>query len=460
MIDKDKIIRDLYDFNPWWRGGVIPEASLYHRRPFQGISKLIPLDQMVAVTGLRRVGKTTLLFQIIADLIDADPAIAKRICRYQFEERIVPPTEEELEEIIRTFIINVLKEDVHTGKRTYFIFDEAQYIEDWQAVLKKYYDLNKNFKFIVSGSASLFLRKAARESLAGRIFEEAVPPLSFEEYLAISKDPRACEPLGTFTLEGAARFADEKRELYIRCNEYFRPLFEGFIIRGQFPEIVGMGEAGLAFRYLKESVVSKVVEYDLPKLYGFRKTGEVGALLSALARETGNLLEYKNLASEIGVALNTVKDYVDAFADSYLLKIAFNFTKKHRESARQLKKGYIATPNLTCAIHNLAEENLRENPLFGHLIETHVFNWLNQRHSNISFWNQRGREVDFVVPIGNDLVPVEVKYKAAIRKDDLKALSQLLALEGFPFGIVITKNALDKITLEDKPVYLVPAWML
>lgn len=462
MKNIDNIISELHDFNPWWKGQDLPEGDIFHREQFASLSKLISVEQMVAITGLRRTGKTVLMMQLIHHLIMKLNVPRDRICRFQFEEKLVAPKDEDLEAIIKTFIGNILKEDVHTSKRTYFFFDEIQFVEGWQGVLKKYYDLNKNLKFFISGSASLFIRKTTKESLAGRTFEETIPPLSFNEYLAISQCKKVERlPLLPDIFSLTERSMDDVRTAFAQNRDAAPQEFERFITIGQFPEAILLADAMLAQKYIMGSIITKVIDYDLPKIFGFRKTEELGFLLSILARETGCELEYGNISSEAGIALNTLKEYVNAFSDSYLHNIIFNYTKKHRESRRQLKKGYIVSPNISCAVMRLREENLRNNPVIGHLVETEIYNRLRGKNcTDISFWNERGKEVDFVLSEGGRTIPVEVKYKETIGRKDYDGLCAFMAKKKPPYGVILTKNELGTIQTDSGPIYSVPAWLI
>src|SRR3989338_376208 len=460
MLDKTILLQELNDFNPWWKGSFPTEGRLYHRHGFASLLKLLPLEPIVAVTGLRRTGKTTLLFQLLHHLIEHEKISPQRICRYQFEERLIPPTDRDLDLIIRTFLESILNEDIHTTKRTFFFFDELQFVEGWQAVLKKYYDLNKHLKFFVSGSSSLFLRKATRESLAGRVFEEMISPLSFREYLEMTGQFQDDMPHTQFSFnELDDKLFETYRQMFSLHQEKREKAFTTFMVRGQFPEAVSFPDSSLVFRYLRESVITKIIEYDLPKLYGFRKSGELATLLFSLAKETGNILEYSNLAAEIGISLLTIKEYISAFKDSYLLDLLFSYTKKHRRGPRQLKKGYIVSPNFTCALHGMNEFNLINNPVMGHLVETEVFNHLRQHHP-ISFWNSKGKEVDFLLSLQKELLPIEVKYTNRLRKEDLADTLFLMKKKKLSAGLVITKHIFDSVTVDGKRLYMIPAWIV
>ncbi len=460
-MDEARILRDLYDFNPFWKGLFPSEGRLYHRRQFALLSKLLSFPQMLTLTGLRRTGKTTLLLQLISHLIQNKETSPERICLYQFEEKLSAPKLDDLEAFIRLYIRSILKEDIHTPKRIFFFFDELQFVEGWQSVLKKYYDLNKNIKFIVSGSASLFIKKATRESLAGRAFEEKIRPLSFKEYLSLNPN-QTMEPWqNDLNLEGDLKeFMEINKIVYAKNRDIAPDFFETFLVQGQFPEIASWEDISLSFRYIRESIVSKLIEYDIPKLYGFRKTDELGLFFTILAKETGNLFAYENLAREVGVAQNTLKEYMNAFIETSIVEILHNYTKKHRKAKRQLKKSYISSPNLTCALHHLTKENLLNNPMMGYLVETEVINGLKEKHPQASFWNQYSKEVDMIVPFKDQLLPIEVKYKNRIQKEDIKPIRNLLLQKDSPHGIVFTKNEFYKDSTQGKSLYFIPVWMI
>lgn len=461
MKNIDSIINELQDFNPWWQGQYPPEGDMFHREQFSSFLNLIPVEQMVAITGLRRTGKTVLMLQIINHLITKMNVEPGRICRFQFEETLVAPKDEDLDAIIKTFLKNVLKEGVHTKERAFFFFDEIQFVEGWHGILKKYYDLNKNLKFFISGSSSLFIKKTTKESLAGRVFEEIIAPLSFNEYLAIGGNKQVRLSGARTSLHSLTNAAiDDIRLSFAQNKDTAPPEFERFIAIGQFPEAIKITGASLVQKYIIGSIVTKVTEYDLPKIFGFRKTFELGFVLSILARETGGELEYGNISSEAGIALNTLKEYIGAFSESYLHNIIFNYTKKHRESRRQLKKGYIASPNISCAVMRLREENFRNNPVIGHLVETQVYNQLRKNYEDICFWNERGKEVDFIISEAERLIPIEVKYKETIGRKDYDGLCAYMAKKKSPYGVILTKNDLGVIRTEAGIIYSIPVWMI
>lgn len=88
--------------------------------------------------------------------------------------------------------------DISGAGRLYIFFDEIQKLDGWQNQLKYYYDTYHKIKFFVSGSSSLFFKKKAEESLAGRIFLYHLPVLGFTEFLRLKGDEDLIKRPGMF----------------------------------------------------------------------------------------------------------------------------------------------------------------------------------------------------------------------------------------------------------------------
>lgn len=92
------------------------------------------------------------------------------------------------ESLIDLYLTKILKTTVYKlNTKVYIFLDEIQLIPLWQSIIKRYYDFNPNLKFIVTGSSSFSNRENKAESLAGRVFERYLPPLTFDEYCLFSK---------------------------------------------------------------------------------------------------------------------------------------------------------------------------------------------------------------------------------------------------------------------------------
>ena len=128
----------MVQFNEWWKTGhVRKEYAKETRRPlFNDIEKYLPDRQIIGITGLRRTGKTTLMYQFIEHLINSgvDP---KNILYFSFDE-VLATQPDIIDEVLENY------QKVTPGlniEQIYIFIDEVQYVESWEAIIKRHYDL-------------------------------------------------------------------------------------------------------------------------------------------------------------------------------------------------------------------------------------------------------------------------------------------------------------------------------
>src|SRR3989344_3388602 len=228
----------LEELNPWWKKEF--KVMFKERHVYKQIKKFMNLPQIIALNGLRRVGKTTLMFKIIDDAIK-NGFNPKNIIYFSFDEF----RDSEIRALIREYE-GMLEKNFDEG-RYIFLLDEIQKLNNWEDQLKAIYDRFKGkIKIIISGSESLFIRKKSKETLAGRIFEFKIEPLSFKEFLAFKGVN--FKPLGIYE------------------NELSK-LFNEFILSIGFPELVGIKDKDIIKKYIKENLIEKIIYKDIPKLF-------------------------------------------------------------------------------------------------------------------------------------------------------------------------------------------------
>src|SRR3989339_603824 len=141
--------------------------NTFKRELYPRLVALLTDRLIISIVGLRRVGKTVLLKQLIGHLIDNDKVEPRNILFLSFDEAMLSSAVK-LDDYLRIYLSHFQAR--RTG-RLYIFLDEIQYAPEWQHILKRFYDTEPNIKFIISGSSSLFLKKKATESLVGRIYE-------------------------------------------------------------------------------------------------------------------------------------------------------------------------------------------------------------------------------------------------------------------------------------------------
>ena len=240
----------LEEFNHWWlRGNVDPELALpFKRDNYQDIEKSLETRFILALVGLRRVGKTTTIYQLIQKLIEK--VSVKNTLFFSFDE-----SPASLGDVLDTYREMHRKE--LRDEKVYVFLDEIQKCPNWENEIKKYYDLYPKLKFVISGSESLFIRKKTKESLAGRIVEFRLTTFTFREYVRIHRIPEE----------------DQGSEARMR------PLFRAFVEKGGFPETFSFQGDKEFKEYIRSIVIDKIVYKDIPQLFKIEDTEFLKVLL-------------------------------------------------------------------------------------------------------------------------------------------------------------------------------------
>lgn len=403
----------LLDSNPWWKGEFVPEYR--EREIYRQIEKYLPMPQIIALVGLRRVGKTTLMLKIASDYIKSgmDP---KNILYFSFDEF----QEANLGGIIREYEL-LLEKDIRSG-RFLLLLDEIQKLENWEEQIKRLYDTyGKNIKLVISGSESLFIRKKSKETLAGRIFEFRVDTLSFKEFLGFKQI--AFRPAGLYEKELQARFG----EYALTCG---------------FPELIGVNDREIILKYIKESIIEKVIYRDIPRLFVVRDTAILELLLRIISDEPGQIIELSGLAKELGASRQTVSRYLGYLEKSFIIRKLYNFSKSMRKTERKLKKYY---PSVLSGLL------FRDDGLS----RSKALEWLVATKLNAEFfWRDPYKnEVDIVID-GKSPVPIEVKYG----KIDTGGLLAFMGKFNARRGYIISYGREEEIKAEGRTIIVVPAF--
>lgn len=385
--------------NLWWSTPSYrpSEHALPKRAAFTKlVTDVESLRQISGIVGLRRVGKSTLVKQMIAVLLDQGTVDPRRVMYFSFDEPAVFENKEMLEEVLEVYFKTILGESpVLLTAPVVIVLDEIQLVSGWQGMLKRYYDGSDTMKFVVTGSSSLFINTRARESLAGRIFIDSLPPLSFAEY-------RALYPAGVF-------------------GEYLR--------YGGFPELLKLDEEARRQEYLRDWVIGKVIEVDVPKTAGVRHREDFERLFWALLPNTGQIIDLGRMGAELGVKKGTLHRYLGILEDALLLRRMVNVAGSFRSPSRRLMKWYPGSVNFL----SVSPQSVSD----GMWAEAHAAGIMARIYPDAGTWRMRQHEIDFIAK--NAKVAVEVKYQRAVHDDDVAWLRAFCRAEGYR-GIVLTRE--------------------
>ncbi len=404
----------LQDSNPWWKEEFTVEFK--DRDIYEKIKKFLPLPQMIAFTGLRRVGKTTLMFKIVEDYIrnGFDP---RNIIYFSFDEFRAT----EIRVVMKEYEA-LLEKDFKKGNYL-LLLDEIQKLTNWEDQLKRIYDtFSKNVKIVVTGSESLLIRNTSKETLAGRLLDFKVETLSFKEFLFFRGVK--FEPIGLYEKE-------------------LNRLFNEFVVTLGFPELVDIKDKSIIKKYVKESIVEKIFYIDIPRLFKISDASVLEPLLNIFMEEPGQLLELSDLAQELKISRQTLSNYLTYLEESFLLRKLYNFSKSRRKVERKLKKYY---PTLISIDLLFKDDDLSKS---------RVFEWsmVNQLKPEFFWRDPYKKEVDIVL-VDDKITPIEVKYG----KIDLTGLTAFMRKFKVSQGYVISTREEREQKIDDKTISIIPAF--
>lgn len=416
-------IKTISRYNEWWiTGKVRKELSFPFRRYlFAKLSKHIKSRQMILLSGLRRVGKTVLMYQLIDTLIK-EGGHPKNILYFSFDE-----TKHNIAEIIETYQNEVLKRDL-SEQRIYFFFDEVHKAKDWSNQIKIWYDLYPSLRFFLSGSASLSLQKKSGESLSGRILEFTLNPLTFQEFLAIKNVN--------------VEFDDFK----IYQNKVL-PLFFDYLRKAGFAEMLNEEDDEKIKLYVKNSVIDQIIYRDLPLEFGIKDLELLETLLDLFFSHPGMIINFDRLSRDLKRDKKTIINYVYYLKYGLIIRILLNFRKGVLIASRKMKKVYPATTSFIFSRADIfSNVNFSETAL-----ETFVVNELDTK-----YYYRKNDEVDILYKDGKKIVPIEVKN--TVGESEIRKFRKVMDKIECPTGIMVSKEEFKELKFGQKKVLIVPAW--
>lgn len=396
--------------NPWWGGDVaaIPFQGLPQRRylaPFLALAAERAVRRAVVLLGPRRVGKTVMLHQSVHSLLEAGVP-GSRILFISLETPVYTGIP------LARFVDMFQRRFNHTRDTPlYLIFDEVQYLKQWELHLKSLVDSWPGYRFIVSGSAAAALKLKSNESGAGRFTDFLLPPLTFDEFLLFTEPSPLIEPADDLPL--GCRATD---------IEALNRAFLDYLNVGGYPEAVFNPAIRAATdRFIKSDIIDKVLLRDLPQLYGIRDIQELNRLFTTLAYNTGNEITLEELSRSSGVAKTTLRRYIEYLEAAFLIRRIERIDRSARRFERAPSfKVYLTNPSMRAALFGTLAD---DDQAMGALAETAIHcQWFHDAAflAQLHYARWPSGEIDLVALEPSTLKPrwcVEVKWTDRPAKD-------------------------------------------
>ena len=414
IASKENIHKVLIAFNPWWRtGGMRSEFSkTYQRFAFHEAFRLLQnreIRRTIILTGTRRVGKTTIQYQMIERLLQ-EGVKPTQIVFISFDHPLLKLCK--LNEVLDCY-----HENVYGDEDCYYFLDEVQYASDWDRWVKVIYDTRPLSRMVATGSASPVLKKKTAESGAGRWTVIQVPTLSFYEYcelLDIQDRPQLAADVRPTAL---LKYSQRDLTALMMQLSGLQKHFNRYLLVGGFPELALATNDFMAQIIMREDVVDKVLKRDIPSLYNIRHSTELERIFLYLCYHSSNIIAIDAIAKELeGVTRATVEDYISYMESANLIYRSFPVEMGGKQVLKAKSKIYIADAAIRNAV--LMDENLMVDPeQMGITVETavykHVAAFYYQNMTRVGYYRggKRNHEIDIVVDFPTGKILLEVKYR-------------------------------------------------
>lgn len=374
--------------------------------------------------GLRHAGKSYLMFQRIAQLIEQGHK-KEEILYFNFEDDRIDSLEVKDLDLIKTCY-----EEMYDSRPIFFL-DEIQLVDRWERFARRLAD--QKYQVYITGSNAKMLSSEIATTLGGRYMIHEVYPYSLQEYLKAS---------GINMHEKNAQFTFGKQIVKL-ANTYFQ--------HGGLPETVGMKEP----RSWMSNLFSKIFFGDLVARYKIRNDYALRVMIRKMAESVKQPLSYNRIASIVsstGKKLSTdaAIDYVEYMTETWLILPYENLYGKLQD--KETNRKYYFTDNGLLHLFLVDADTS--------LLENIVAITLRRKYGDeCFFWNSKNAEVDFVVP--EEELAVQVSYSMADAdtfKRETEALIKLNSVQPISRMMVVTMEEESIVEKDGLHIELVPLW--
>lgn len=409
---------------------------MIERKIFKNLLENLQKKEIILIVGSRQIGKTTIMKLLQDYLIQKGEKTIFLNLDYDHDMMFFKSHDD---------LISKLKLEFGNDKAFVFI-DEIQRKENAGLFLKGLYDLDLPYKFIVSGSGSLELKEKIHESLAGRKRLLEMFPVDFEEFVNFKTKYKYEKKFDNF-------FAVERDKAEQLLSEY--------LSFGGYPRIV-LEES------LKEklNVIAEIVRSYLDKdIAYFLKYGNVESfrtMISLLAAQSGQLINYSKLSSLCGISLQTLKKYLWYAEKTFVIYPVRPYFKNPRKEITKSPVYYFTDLGFYNYVLNSFGQPVGIDKI-GFVFQNFVSNILKKvvaySGQNLHFWRTKDKaEVDFVVFENNGIVPIEVKYKKMIKPEAERSLINFIKKYNPKKALIINLSLAKQKKIDNTIVKWIPYW--
>lgn len=358
--------------NPWWEKKEF-SAGLTREKYLSLMKQELQTKQIVFLSGLRRVGKTTLLKQLIHYLLSTTEP--KRI--FYLTMDFISFKDKTIHQLVEEY------RKMHSiGLETpiYVFLDEVTQSSSFEQELKNFYDL-ENIKFFASSSSASLL-KSKNNYLVGRSLIIEVLPLDFTEFLQF-------------------------KNINILPSEQYllESYFEEYLKIGGMPEYVLTQDVNCL-----KNTIEQILYKDIIAYHNIKEKDIVEKMFQLLCERAGKTITLSKLARVLSVSVDTIRRFLEYFKDTFLFYSIDRYAKSLNEKIHSPKKLYIADVGIRNAFVGFKDK--------GSLVENLVY--LKIKQYPLYYYFENNKEIDFIILIKKKTIAIEVKYKKKIEEKELE----------------------------------------
>ncbi len=393
------------------------------REVLDNLGDIIASPQIMVVTGLRRVGKSTLLAQI------AGKYLRNGFYFVNFEDERLLNFQVGDFDLLHETLISLF------GEKKTFLFDEIQNIPQWERFVRRLHD--QGYKFIVTGSNASLLSQELGTRLTGRSIRVELFPFSFREFLEFRK----------------IKIPDLK-VLTTKQRGNLRKFVHDYLISGGIPD---------ALKYplltIHKTLYDDVLYRDIATRYKLDNVKSLKELAFYLISNTASLISFNKLKELLKLgSVNTVKSYIDYLESSWLFFVLNKYAFSVKEQQIAAKKIYSIDTGLASTVGFSFSGN------YGKLMENIVFLQLRRiKHDLYYYKTNQDYEVDFFLPKENLFIQVTQHFTQEVKEREIRALVSASAGQKKPSNfLVITESEKRLIEYQGFQIQVVPLyeWLL
>ena len=383
------------------------------------LEKHIATSQVIIISGIRRCGKSSLLY-LIKEKMNLKET---EYCYFNFDDERIIADISILENIYNLHL------EVY-GEEPVLFLDEIQNIDNWEKFVNRMYE--QGIKVFVTGSNAKLLSSEISTSLTGRNRLIELYPFSFSEYLRFIGN--------TFNLD---RITPKSKSLLLKdFNNYFET--------GGFPLVVKENDTELINAYFQD-----ILYRDIISRYRLTQVNEIKQIGLYFASNIGKLFSYSTLQEISGVkSLSSIKDYLYYYEQTYLYFYLKKFDYSVKKQIMNPKKVYTIDPAFA---HRLGF-NFSENK--GRILENIVFLELLRRGKEV-YYHSGKKECDFVIKEGLDIVEaIQVAYQVNVNNHEreFRGLQEAMETYNLKEGIMLIYDIDASLIPNHVGIKVIPVW--